>query len=91
MAQRFSSSSSRRFLKPEDLHPSRPKRAWGPIELFPEGQWQVVRVTLEREGWSQTQIQLIHDQLRQGWPLIMARRNVASATGHCPLRSNRDS
>ena len=50
MAQRFSPSPSRRFLSQDELHPSRPRRAWGPIELFPEGQWQVIRVTLEREG-----------------------------------------
>ncbi|MEB3332409.1 MAG: hypothetical protein VKI83_07965 [Synechococcaceae cyanobacterium] len=91
MAQRVASSRSRRFLQPEDLHPARPRRAWGQSELFPEGQWQVIRVTLESESWSQSQIQLIHDQLRQGWPLLMARRNVALATGHCPLRSHRGS
>ena len=78
---------STRFLRPDDRHQPRPQRAWGPAELFAEGQWQSIRVQLEREGWNHSQIELVHDQLRQGWPLAMARRNVAALTGHCPLRS----
>ncbi|MEB3319186.1 MAG: hypothetical protein VKO39_13745 [Cyanobacteriota bacterium] len=67
---------------------SRPPGApWGPAELFAEGQWQTIRVGLERQGWSATQIERVHDHLRQGWPLAMAKQNVATLTRHCPLRS----
>ena len=78
---------SRRFLRPEQHSPTRPQRLWGPTELFAEGQWQAIRVQLESQGWSHTQIDLMHDQLRRGWPLAMAKRNVALISGHCPLRS----
>ena len=86
---------SNRFLPPEAL-PNRgtprpdgrgPAGAWGAAELFAEGQWQVIRVQLEREGWSLSQIELVHDQLRQGWPLSQARQNVMRLSGHCPLRA----
>ncbi len=79
---------SNRFLKPHELsRRARPGRRWGPYEQFADGQWQDIRVTLERQGWNCTQIQLMHDQLRQGWPLAMAKHNVTVMTGHCPLRS----
>jgi hypothetical protein len=55
--------------------------------MFPEGQWQAIRVSLEREGWSATQIERLHDQLRQGWPLLVAKHNVAALTRQCPVRS----
>jgi hypothetical protein len=55
--------------------------------MFPEGQWQSIRVGLEREGWYASQIERVHDQLRQGWPLLVAKQNVASLTRHCPVRS----
>ncbi len=42
---------------------------------------------LEREGWSASQIERVHDHLRQGWPLSMAKQNVATLTRQCPLRS----
>ena len=38
---------------------------------------------------SAIQIEQIHDQLRQGWPLELAENNVAVSTGHCPLKSRR--
>ena len=57
--------------------------------MFAEGQWQTIRATLEREGWSQIQIEQVHNQLRQGWPLVMAKRNAAVLTGHCPLAARR--
>jgi hypothetical protein len=38
-------------------------------------------------GWSPSQIEQIHEQLRQGWPLTMAVRHVALMMGRCPLRS----
>ena len=87
-----SAPRSKRFLPPEQLagHGSRrPEhcQAWGPTELFAEGQWQVIRVQLEREGWSLSQIEMLHDQLRQGWPLAHAKQNVVRLSGRCPLRS----
>jgi hypothetical protein len=79
---------SKRFLQPQELgRRSGSSRQWGPHEQFPDGQWQDIRVTLERQGWNCSQIRLLHDQLRQGWPLVMAKHNVTTMTGHCPLRS----
>ena len=66
-----------------------PGRAWGPTEVFAEVQWQSVRVFLEARGWDALQIEQIHDQLRQGWPLELAETNVAALSGHCPLRARR--
>lgn len=93
MQPRDPSSRSNRFLGPEELAPrgSRrpvPGRAWGPAELFAEGQWQVIRAQLEREGWSLSQIEMLHQQLRQGWPLAHAKQNVARLSGHCPLHGD---
>jgi len=65
---------SRRFLAPEQLRPFL-RRAWGGRELFAEGQWQV--------------IELLYDQLRQGWPLSVAKQNVAAMTHRCPVRARR--
>ncbi|MEB3199512.1 MAG: hypothetical protein VKK62_03145 [Synechococcaceae cyanobacterium] len=83
---------SRRFLSPAE-EPARrgATQAWSNSELFSDGQWQAIRVVLEAQGWNPYQIELVHDQLRQGWPLAMAKRNVATLTGQCPLRSHRDS
>jgi hypothetical protein len=84
--------SSNRFLRPQELQRyARPSLAWGPYELFADGQWQDIRASLECQGWNCTQIEMVHDQLRQGWPLAMARHNVAALTGHCPLRSRHQS
>jgi hypothetical protein len=80
---------SNRFLRPEQLTAQRPGRAWGATEVFAEGQWQMVRVHLEARGWNALQIEQIHDQIRQGWPLELAENNVAVITGHCPLRARR--
>jgi hypothetical protein len=80
---------SNRFLRPEQLTAQRPGRAWGATEVFAEGQWQMVRVHLEARGWNALQIEQIHDQMRQGWPLELAENNVAVITGHCPLRARR--
>jgi hypothetical protein len=57
--------------------------------VFAEGQWQSVRVQLEARGWNSLQIEQIHDQLRQGWPLAMAENNVAVISGHCPIKARR--
>jgi hypothetical protein len=81
---------SRRFLSPQEIRRSQPHRAWGPSEVFAEGQWQTIRAMLESEGWNQSQIEQVHDQLRQGWPLGMAKRNASVITGHCPLAARRD-
>jgi hypothetical protein len=61
-------------------------RGRGSNELFAEGLWQAIRVQLEVEGWSLSQIELVHDQLRQGWPLPHAKHNAMRLSGHCPLR-----
>ncbi|MEY4354242.1 MAG: hypothetical protein RLZZ609_2483 [Cyanobacteriota bacterium] len=61
------------------------RNPWGPREMFAEGQWQSIRVALERQGWSAQQIERVHDQLRQGWPLTVARQNVAALTRQCPV------
>ncbi len=82
---------SNRFLPaPEGDSPSRLRQTrdpWGPGEMFAEGQWQAIRLGLERQGWSASQIERVHDHLRQGWPLAMAKENVAALTRQCPLRS----
>ena len=80
-------SVSNRFLQPEQLSELRPTRAWSATEVFAEGQWQSLRVRLEARGWNAIQIEHIHDQLRQGWPLALAENNVAVITGHCPIRA----
>ena len=82
-------STPNRFLQPQELSAARPIRAWTGSEVFAEGQWQSVRVGLEARGWSAIQIEQIHDQLRQGWPLELAENNVAVITGHCPLKARR--
>ena len=43
---------------------------------------------LEREGWSLSQIEMLNDQLRQGWPLAHAKQNVVSLSGRCPLHGD---
>lgn len=80
---------SRRFLSPEELRSRHGLgQAWGNTELFSDGQWQTIRVELEGQGWNPHQIELIHEQLRQGWSLSMARQNIALITGQCPLRAH---
>ncbi|MFM7635836.1 MAG: hypothetical protein ACKO7Z_09735 [Cyanobacteriota bacterium] len=84
---------SNRFLGPAELahrgtvRPDRGHPHGGGGDLFPEGQWRAIRVQLEREGWNPSQIDLLHDQLRQGWPLTLAKQNAARLSGHCPIRS----
>jgi len=82
-------STPNRFLQPQERSATRPMRAWTGSEVFAEGQWQSVRVGLEARGWSAIQIEQIHDQLRQGWPLELAENNVAVITGYCPLKARR--
>ena len=78
---------SNRFLQPEQLAHLQAGRAWSGTEVFAEGQWQSVRVRLEARGWNAIQIEQIHDQLRQGWPLALAENNVAVLSGHCPIKA----
>ena len=80
---------SNRFLQPDELVSAQPGRAWSGTEVFAEGQWQSVRVQLEARGWNALQIEQIHDQLRQGWPLALAESNVAVISGHCPIKARR--
>ncbi|MEN9859701.1 MAG: hypothetical protein RLZZ515_183 [Cyanobacteriota bacterium] len=80
---------SNRFLQPHQLGVAQASRAWSPTEVFAEGQWQSVRVQLEARGWNALQIEQIHDQLRQGWPLALAENNVAVISGHCPIKARR--
>ena len=56
-------------------------------EVFSEGCWPSIRASLEMRGWSPTHIELIHNQLRQGWPLSLAVRQVSMRLGSCPVRS----
>jgi hypothetical protein len=91
--ERARRAPSRRFLSPDALsRRSREgsQRPWGDSELFAEGQWQAIRVQLERQGWCQSQIDLVHDQLRQGWPLVMAKLHAARLFGHCPIKAHPD-
>lgn len=87
---------SRRFLGPEDLahrgsvRPRQGHPQGCSSQVFAEGQWQAIRVQLEREGWNPSQIDLVHGQLRQGWPLALACQNVARLSGHCPIRARTD-
>ncbi|MBM5802051.1 MAG: hypothetical protein FJ077_14765 [Cyanobacteria bacterium K_DeepCast_35m_m2_023] len=87
-------SSSKRFLSAEEIAvrqvPLGRCRAWGPGDVFAEGQWQSIRVQLEAQGWNPSQIELVHDQLRQGWPLATAKRHAARLSGHCPLLDQPD-
>lgn len=78
---------SNRFLPPTERRSARIGQAWSSTEVFAEGQWQSLRSRLEGRGWSTTQIEQIHDQLRQGWPLSMAENNVSITSGHCPIRA----
>jgi hypothetical protein len=81
---------SRRFLSAQELSRCQPRRSFGPVESFAEGQWPMIRARLEWEGWSHSQVEQVHDQLRRGWPLAMARRNVAVISGRCPLAARRE-
>lgn len=83
---------SNRFLSPqESARRGSPRPESGAVkgatDLFPEGQWQAIRVQLERDGWNPSQIDMLHDQLRQGWPLAIAKQNVTQLSGHCPLHA----
>jgi len=80
---------SNRFLAPQERGGAERQRLMGQREIYAEGHWPAIRVGLERQGWSARQIELVHVQLRQGWPLDMAKEQVGIMTGNCPLRSHR--
>lgn len=92
--QRVRRTLSRRFLSPEDTLAAQHRygncQAWRPGDVFAEGQWPSIRVQLEGQGWNPSQIELVHDQLRQGWPLAIAKRHAARLSGHCPLKDQLD-
>lgn len=87
---------SKRFLGPDELahrgtlRPNRRQPLGSPSDVFAEGQWQAIRVQLEHEGWNPSQIDLLHDQLRQGWPLALAKQNAARLSGRCPIQARTD-
>jgi hypothetical protein len=80
---------SNRFLAPEQLAMRHRSRTLGASQVFADGPWQSVRVQLEARGWNALQIEQIHEQLRQGWPLPLAENNVAVLSGHCPIKARR--
>ncbi len=88
---------SSRFLTPVEAglrgtpRPTRGQPLPGATQQFAEGQWQAIRVQLEREGWAPSQVDLVRDQLRQGWSLTIAKRNVARLSGRCPINSRQGS
>lgn len=82
-----SSYASKRFISSASTSPSHNSHNSRGNHMFAEGQWQMLRVMLERQGWTHSQLELIREQLRQGWPLSMAKQNVTALIGHCPIRS----
>jgi len=78
---------SNRFLAPAELGgPGYGRRGSGAM-VFAEGHWPAIRAVLERQGWSTRQIELVQDQLRQGWSLGLAKQQVGRLTGQCPLNA----
>lgn len=78
---------SKRFVPPAREFPAISAEDQRRSEVFSEGCWPSIRVSLEMRGWSPTHIELIHNQLRQGWPLSLAVRQVSMRLGSCPMRS----
>ena len=79
--------SSNRFVEPAPQRACCGPGGVGARSIFFEGGWPSIKARLEMRGWSPSQIEQIHEQLRQGWPLTMAVRHVALLMGRCPLRS----
>ncbi len=80
---------SSRFLSPQERLR---KLGLGPgvrWEHYPEGPWSSIRVVLESQGWSGSQIERLQGLLRQGWSLPLAKHHLSEAEGRCPLRSRR--
>ncbi|KZR84861.1 hypothetical protein MITS9509_02965 [Synechococcus sp. MIT S9509] len=80
-------STSNRFVEPASQRPRCGPGSDGCRSIFFEGGWPSIKARLEMRGWSPSQIEQIHEQLRQGWTLTMAVRHVALLMGRCPLRS----
>jgi hypothetical protein len=78
---------SQRFTSVAVSSASRNNQTSRGTDIFAEGQWQMIKAMLERQGWSQSQLELMREQLRQGWPLSIAKQNVSALIGHCPIRS----
>ena len=87
MATTRSRSLSKRFVPAVGSGHEAPGLDGQRSEVFAEGGWSSIRVFLEMRGWSPLQIDQIHAQLRQGWPLSQAVRQVSIRLGTCPLRS----
>jgi len=82
-----SAYASKRFITSVATLSSHNSRRSHGNDMFAEGQWQTIRVMLERQGWTHSQLELMREQLRQGWPLSMAKQNVSALIGHCPIRA----
>ena len=82
-----SAYTSQRFTAVAASSTSLNNHTSGGKDMFAEGQWQMIKAMLERQGWSQSQLELMRQQLRQGWPLSIAKQNVAALIGYCPIRS----
>ena len=78
---------SRRFVPPARSATAEHGLNMGEREIFSDGCWPSIRLLLEQRGWSPIHVAQIHEQLRQGWPLAMAVRQVAMRMGTCPMRS----
>ena len=78
---------SKRFTSVASASTSRNTQMTRRQDVFAEGQWQMLKAMLERQGWSQSQLEIMREQLRQGWPLSIAKQNVAAIIGHCPISS----
>jgi hypothetical protein len=78
---------SKRFTSSISTYTSHNTQTGRGKDIFAEGQWQMIKAMLERQGWSQSQLELMRQQLSQGWPLSIAKQNVAALIGYCPIRS----
>tara|TARA_B100000524_G_scaffold325813_1_gene208936 strand:- start:397 stop:720 length:324 start_codon:yes stop_codon:yes gene_type:complete len=78
---------SKRFLPVDPRSNHHEDRYWFGAGVFAEGGWTTIRSHLEMRGWSPTHIEQIHAQMRQGWPLSIAVRQVAMRMGTCPMHS----
>ena len=87
MATTRSRRASRRFLPPVQAGAKTEPQSLFTSALFAEGRWHAIRSDLEMRGWSPVQVEQIHTELRQGWPLTYAVRQVAMRMGTCPMRS----
>ena len=87
MATTRSKRASRRFLQSVPSGANSEQQSLFTAAVFAEGGWHAIRSDLEMRGWSPSHVEQIHTQLRQGWPLTLAVRQVAMRMGTCPMRS----